>query len=56
VRRFIITGAPGAGKAALLRRLELDGFSVVEEAATNAVEQLRGTGRDQDNNWIFERS
>ena len=35
VKRFIITGAPGAGKTAIIRQLELDGFSVVEEAATD---------------------
>jgi predicted ATPase len=35
-RRFIITGAPGAGKTAIVRQLELDGFGVVEEAATNS--------------------
>jgi len=29
MRRFIITGAPGSGKTAIIRQLELDGFSVV---------------------------
>jgi len=45
MRRFIITGAPGAGKTAVIRQLELDGFSVVEEAATDviAAAQARGT-------------
>jgi predicted ATPase len=44
VRRFIITGAPGAGKTAILRQLELDGYSVVEEAATDiiAARQIQG--------------
>jgi len=44
MRRFIITGAPGAGKTAIIRQLELDGFSVVEEAATDviAAKQARG--------------
>lgn len=37
MRRFIITGAPGAGKTSILRQLEFDGFSVVEEAATDIV-------------------
>jgi len=37
MRRFIITGAPGAGKTAILRHLELDGFGVVEEAATDVI-------------------
>jgi len=45
MRRFIITGAPGCGKTAIIRRLELDGFSVVEEAATDVIAavQARGT-------------
>src|SRR3954451_22156114 len=45
MRRFIITGAPGAGKTAIIRQLEVDGFSVVEEAATDviAAAQARGT-------------
>jgi predicted ATPase len=44
MKRFILTGAPGAGKTAILRQLELDGFSVVEETATDviALEQARG--------------
>ena len=44
MKRFIITGTAGAGKTALIRQLELDGFSVVEEAATDviAVGQARG--------------
>ena len=45
MKRFILTGAPGAGKTVLLRQLELDGYSVVEEAATGliALWQARGT-------------
>src|SRR5947208_1576811 len=45
MRRFILTGAPGGGKTAILRQLELEGFSVVEEAATDviAAEQAKGT-------------
>jgi predicted ATPase len=45
MRRFVITGAPGAGKTAIIRQLELEGFSVVEEAATDviAAAQLQGT-------------
>jgi predicted ATPase len=44
MRRFIVTGAPGSGKTAIIRQLELDGFSVVEEAATDiiALDQARG--------------
>jgi predicted ATPase len=47
VRRFIITGAPGAGKTAIIRQLELDGFSVVEEAATDVIAAAHAQGRDQ---------
>jgi predicted ATPase len=37
MKRYILTGAPGAGKTAIIRQLELDGFSVVEEAATDII-------------------
>jgi predicted ATPase len=37
MKRFILTGAPGAGKTAILRQLERDGFDVVEEAATDVI-------------------
>lgn len=44
MRRFILTGTSGAGKTAILRQLEMDGFGVVEEAATDviALSQARG--------------
>jgi predicted ATPase len=44
MRRFVLTGAPGAGKTVILRQLELEGFSVVEEAATDviALQQAQG--------------
>jgi predicted ATPase len=44
MKRFVLTGAPGSGKTAILRQLELDGFGVVEEAATDviALAQARG--------------
>ena len=37
MKRFILTGAPGSGKTAIIRQLELDGFNVVEEAATDVI-------------------
>jgi predicted ATPase len=37
MNRFILTGTPGSGKTAILRQLEIDGFSVVEEAATDVI-------------------
>ena len=44
MRRFILTGAPGAGKTVLLHQLEREGFGIVEEAATDVIglEQARG--------------
>lgn len=44
MKRFIITGAPGAGKTAILRQLELDGFSVVEETATEVIAGAQAQG------------
>ena len=44
MKRFVLTGTSWAGKTAIIRQLELDGFSVVEEAATDiiALAQARG--------------
>ena len=47
MRRYIITGAPGAGKTAIIRHLELDGFSVVEEAATDVIAAAQAQGTVQ---------
>jgi predicted ATPase len=44
MRRFIITGTPGAGKTAIIRQLELEGFSVVEEAATAVIAAAQACG------------
>ncbi len=44
MRRFILTGAPGSGKTAILRQLELDGCSVVEEAATDVIAAAQAQG------------
>lgn len=41
---FVVTGAPGAGKTAIIRQLELDGFSVVEEAATDVIALWQAAG------------
>ena len=45
MRRYILTGAPGSGKTAILRQLEIAGHAVVEEAATDviALHQALGT-------------
>jgi len=44
MKRFILTGAPGSGKTAILRRLEFDGFPVVEEAATDVIALRQAEG------------
>jgi predicted ATPase len=44
MRRFVITGAPGAGKTTIIQQLELDGFSVVEEAATDVIAAAQAQG------------
>lgn len=43
----VLTGAPGAGKTALLRLLEVNGHAVVEEAATDVIALAHAQGREQ---------
>lgn len=50
MRRFILTGAPGSGKTAILRQLESDGFGVVEEAATDVIALSQAQGIDEP--WL----
>jgi predicted ATPase len=45
LKRFIICGAPGAGKTAIIRELEFDGFGVVEEAATDVIAKAQAAGK-----------
>ena len=44
MQRYVVTGAPGAGKTSVLRQLRAQGFTVVDEAATDVIarEQQRG--------------
>ena len=44
MQRYILTGAPGAGKTVLIRALERAGHVVVEEAATDVIALLTGQG------------
>jgi predicted ATPase len=44
---YILTGAPGAGKTAVLRQLEVDGHAVVEEAATDTIALAHALGREE---------
>jgi predicted ATPase len=43
-QRFILTGAPGAGKTVLIRRLESSGHEIVEEAATDVIALAQAVG------------
>jgi predicted ATPase len=45
VPSYILTGAPGAGKTAVLRLLETCGYPVVEEAATDVIALGNALGR-----------
>lgn len=42
---YVLTGAPGAGKTAILRLLEVSGYPVVEEAATDVIALGQALGR-----------
>ena len=53
MQRYILTGAPGAGKTVLLRRLELAGYGVVEEAATDLIALV--TARGVERHWEAPR-
>lgn len=44
MHRYILTGAPGAGKTVLLRALERAGHVVVEEAATDVIALAQAEG------------
>jgi predicted ATPase len=44
---YILTGAPGSGKTAILRMLETRGHPVVEEAATDVIAIENALGRDE---------
>ena len=56
MRRFVLTGTPGAGKSTILRQLELEGFAVVEEAATDliAVAQAQGITEPWRHAWFID--
>jgi predicted ATPase len=45
--RYVLTGAPGAGKTAILRLLERAGHRVVEEAATDVIALEHALGRPE---------
>ncbi len=47
LKRFVLSGAPGSGKTAVLRALERRGYPVVEEAATEIIARAHRRGVDQ---------
>jgi predicted ATPase len=46
IRRYVLTGAPGAGKSTLAGALRRRGHCVVEEAATDVVAAFQAAGID----------
>ena len=46
IRRYVLTGAPGAGKTTLAGALRLRGHRVVREAATDVVARFQAAGID----------
>ena len=47
---YVLTGTPGSGKTAILRQLEQDGFTVVEEAATDVIALALALGEAEP--WV----
>jgi predicted ATPase len=47
---YVLTGAPGSGKTAALRLLEIDGYEVVEEAATDVIALGNALGHEEP--WL----
>lgn len=44
---YVLTGTPGSGKTAALRLLEVSGYEVVEEAATDVIALGHALGQDE---------
>jgi len=47
---YVLTGTPGSGKTAIVRQLEIDGYRVVEEAATDVIALDHALG--QPESWL----
>lgn len=47
MKRFIITGAPGAGKTVILQALAARGYAVVAEAATDVIADEQAQGQEE---------
>ena len=50
MKRYILTGTPGSGKTSLLHELKSQGYSVVEEAATDVIAREHGLGNAEP--WV----
>jgi predicted ATPase len=50
MRRYVLTGTPGAGKTSILRGLAARGYDVVEEAATDVIARAQAQGEDEP--WV----
>ncbi|GAA4965094.1 AAA family ATPase [Yinghuangia aomiensis] len=47
MRRYVLTGTPGAGKTAILRGLAARGHAIVEEAATEVIARAQARGETE---------
>ncbi|TRV81003.1 AAA family ATPase [Streptomyces sp. 130] len=47
MRRYVLTGTPGAGKTSILRCLAEQDYEVVEEAATAVITRAQAQGEDE---------
>ncbi|WP_175047916.1 ATP/GTP-binding protein [Microlunatus speluncae] len=52
MRRYVLTGTPGAGKTSILRGLGELGYEVVDEAATSVIARAQSLGEDRP--WTRE--
>lgn len=44
MKHYVLTGTPGSGKTAIIRALEMHGYAVVEEAATDLIAYEQSIG------------
>jgi predicted ATPase len=47
MKRFIITGTPGCGKTSLIQELEVRGYSVIHESATDVIAAEQASGNKE---------
>jgi predicted ATPase len=44
LKRYILTGTPGSGKTSIIKALQANGYSTIEEAATDIILESQATG------------